>query len=134
MCARTNNEYDLGEHILSTGNSDGEYQSLKEKIAKNEQEKVKSDFSLNQQGLLMYKNRTYIPNIREIKLTTMNELHKIPYSGHPGFQKMITMIRKDFFWPNMKKEVARYLSHCLECQQFNQRINIPQDRCNHCPF
>ena len=30
---------------------------------------------------------------------------------------MITMIIKDFFWPNMKKEVAEYLSCCLECQQ-----------------
>ena len=30
---------------------------------------------------------------------------------------MITMIRNDFFWPNMKKEVAEYLARCLECQQ-----------------
>ena len=39
----------------------------------------------------------------------MNELHKQPYSGYPWYQKMITMIRKYFFWPNMKKEVGEYL-------------------------
>ena len=27
------------------------------------------------------------------------------------------MIRKDFFWPNMKKQVAEYLASCVECQQ-----------------
>ena len=30
---------------------------------------------------------------------------------------MITMIRKDLFWPNMKKEVAEYLARYIECQQ-----------------
>ena len=27
------------------------------------------------------------------------------------------MMRKDFFWPNMKKEVEKYLGCCLEFQQ-----------------
>ena len=70
---------------------------LKENNAKNEQNQVKADFSLNQQGLLLHKNRLYIQNIAEINLTVMDELHKRPYSGHPSYQKMITMIRKDFF-------------------------------------
>ena len=47
----------------------------------------------------------------------MNEIHKRPYPRHPRYQKMISMIRKDFFWPNIKKEVAEYLARCLECQQ-----------------
>ena len=47
----------------------------------------------------------------------MNELHKRPYSEHIGYQKMITMIRKDLFWPNMKKEVVEYLARYIECQQ-----------------
>ena len=49
--------------ILSAENYDREYHILKEKVAKNEQNKVKIDFILNQQGLLLHKNRLYIPNI-----------------------------------------------------------------------
>ena len=116
LCASSCYESYLGGHILSTWNSDRKYQSLKEKTAKNEQEQVKIDFILNQQGLLLYKDMLYILHIREIKLTVMDELHKIPYSGHLGYQKMITMIRKDFFWKNMKKEVSKYLARFLECQ------------------
>ena len=97
LCAISSYEYDIGDHILNIGNFDGEYHRLKEKTVKNEQEQVKTNFSLIQQGLLLYKNRLYIPNTREIKLTVMDELHKIPYSGHLGYQKMITMIKKDFF-------------------------------------
>ena len=47
----------------------------------------------------------------------LNEVHKSPYFGHPSYQKMITMLRKDYFWPNMKNEVAEYIARCIECQQ-----------------
>ena len=101
--ASNNYESDLENRILSDGNYDKEYHLLKEQTAKNEQNQVKIDFILNKQGHLLHKNGLYIPNIEEIKLTCMNELHKQPYSWNPGYQKTITMIRKDLFWPNMKK-------------------------------
>ena len=47
----------------------------------------------------------------------LNEVHNTPYSGHPGYQKTITMLRKDYFWPNMKNELAKYIARCFECQQ-----------------
>ena len=55
----------------------------------------------------------------------MNELHKRPYSGHSRYQKMITMIKKDFFSPKMKKEVAEYLAQCIECQQVKAEHQHP---------
>ena len=70
---------DLENQILSTENYDREYQILKEKTAKNEQNQLNTDFSPNKQGFLLHKNKLYIPNIAEIKLTVMNELHKRPY-------------------------------------------------------
>ena len=30
---------------------------------------------------------------------------------------MVTALRKEYYWPKMKKEVAEYLARCLECQQ-----------------
>ena len=48
---------------------------------------------------MLYKNRLYVPNVLEIKLLILNEVHKSPQSGHPSYQKMITMLRKDDFWP-----------------------------------
>ena len=55
----------------------------------------------------------------------LNEVHKSPYSGHPGYQKMITMLRKEYFWPNMKNEVADFLDRCIECKQFKAQHQHP---------
>ena len=75
--------------------------------------------------MTLYKNRLYVPNMPEIKLLILNEVHKIPYSRHPHYQKMITMARKYYFWPNMKNEVAEYIARCMECQQLKAKHRHP---------
>ena len=75
--------------------------------------------------MLLHKNKLYILNIVEIKIIVMNELHKRLYSGHPRYQKIIIMIIKYFFCPNMKKEVEKYLARCLECQQVKAKHQHP---------
>ena len=82
--------------------------NLKEKIIHKTSENVISNYGMNEQGLILFKNGLYVPNIREVKLLILNEIHKSPYSRHPGYQKMITMLRKKYFLPNMKNEVANF--------------------------
>ena len=60
-----------------------------------------------------------------MKLLILNEVHKIPYSKHPGYQKMITMLRKVYLWPNMKNEVAEFIARCIECQQVKAKHHHP---------
>ena len=63
LFASSSYESNLENHILSAENYDREHHILKEKTTKNEQNQVKKYFSLNKQGLLLHKNRLYIPNI-----------------------------------------------------------------------
>ena len=72
---------------------------------------------MNEKGLLLYKDILYVPNVPKIKLLILNEFHKTPYSGHSGYQKTITMVRKDYFWPNMENELEECIARCFECQQ-----------------
>ena len=71
-----------------------------------------TDPNLDRNGLLRFKNRLYIPDSVELKLIVMDEVHKKPYSGHPGYQKMVTTLSKLFYWPNMKGKTTKYLSKC----------------------
>jgi len=62
----------------------------------------KTNSSLDKNGLLWFKNMIYIPDLTELKLTVLDEVHQKPYSGHLGYQRTITAWRKLFYWPNMK--------------------------------
>jgi hypothetical protein len=63
---------------------------------------------------LKYEGRLYIPNCDDFKRFMMDELQKIPYIGHHGYQKMITATRKLFYWLGLKRGIANYLYKCLE--------------------
>ena len=80
---------------------------------------------MNEKRLLLYKDRLYVPNVPKIKLLILNEIHKNPYSGHPGYQKTITMLRKYYFWLNMKNELEEYIAKCFECQQVKTEHQHP---------
>jgi hypothetical protein len=59
-------------------------------LQKNEGNIHSTDLSIDKNGLLVFKNMLYVPNDTEFKMMILNELHKNPYSGHPGYWKMIT--------------------------------------------
>jgi hypothetical protein len=47
----------------------------------------------------------------------LREMHNIYYAGNPGYQKTIAAIKRQYYWPGMKKEVIDFISKCLECQK-----------------
>ena len=47
----------------------------------------------------------------------MDEIHKMPYSAHLGYQKTIATFRKQYFWPRTKKNIIGYIFKCMKCQQ-----------------
>jgi hypothetical protein len=73
-------------------------------------------YQLLDDSLLTYKSRFYTPNCDDLKMFITDELHKTPYTGNPGYKKMITSTGKLFYWPRMKKDIDNYLAKCLECQ------------------
>jgi hypothetical protein len=41
----------------------------------------------------------------------------VPYAEHPRFHKTIVVVRSQYVWLGMKKEMANYIAICLECQK-----------------
>ena len=53
-------------------------------------------------------------------------MHKPPYAGHPGYQKMITTLKKQLFWPIIKVDLVDYLFKCLWCQEVKVEHRHPK--------
>jgi hypothetical protein len=65
----------------------------------------------------MYMGIVYVPNSSELKKLILKEMHNVPYAGHLGYQKTIATVKKQYYWPGMKKELVDYIVKCLECQK-----------------
>ncbi|GJV35591.1 putative reverse transcriptase domain-containing protein [Tanacetum coccineum] len=53
------------------------------------------------------------------------ESHKSKYSIHPGSDKMYHDLRKLYWWPNMKADIATYVSKCLTCAKVKAEHQKP---------
>nr|GEV95031.1 putative reverse transcriptase domain-containing protein [Tanacetum cinerariifolium] len=64
-------------------------------------------------GTLCLNNRSWLPCYGELRTLIMHELHKSKYSVHSGFDKMYQDMKLLYWWPNMKADIATYVSKYL---------------------
>nr|GEV97325.1 reverse transcriptase domain-containing protein [Tanacetum cinerariifolium] len=62
---------------------------------------------------LCLKNRSWVPCFGDLRTLILHESHKSKYSIHPGSEKMYQDLKKLYWWPNMKANIATYVSKCL---------------------
>jgi hypothetical protein len=72
------------------------------------------NYKLETDGTLLYKNIIYVPNVQDVKLMILHEMHNVPYAGHPGYLKTVATVKSHYFWPGMKKEIVEYIARCME--------------------
>ena len=75
------------------------------------------EFSISSDGGLMFERRLCVPANSTVKIDLLDEAHNSPFSMHPGSTKMYQDLKRFYWWRNMKREVAEFVSKCLVCQQ-----------------
>ncbi|GJV96063.1 putative reverse transcriptase domain-containing protein [Tanacetum coccineum] len=74
---------------------------------------------------LCLKNRSWIPCFGNLRALIMHESHKSKYSIHPRSDKMYQDLKKLYWWPNMKAEIATYVSKCMTCVKVKAEYQKP---------
>ncbi|GKB02509.1 putative reverse transcriptase domain-containing protein [Tanacetum coccineum] len=59
-------------------------------------------------GTLCLNNRSSLLCYGDLKTLIMHESHKLKYSVYPGSDKMYQDMKKLYWWPNMKADIATY--------------------------
>ena len=68
-------------------------------------------------GLWWKGTQLVIPDIPQVKLDIMWELHDAPYSGHGGITKTLEAVQRLYWWRGITQDVARYVQSCHTCQR-----------------
>nr|GEY34760.1 hypothetical protein [Tanacetum cinerariifolium] len=74
---------------------------------------------------LCLNNRSWFSCFDDLRALIMNESHKSKYSIHPRSYKMYQDLKKLYWWPNMKAEIATYVSKCLTCAKVKIEYQKP---------
>ncbi|GKB48792.1 putative reverse transcriptase domain-containing protein [Tanacetum coccineum] len=76
-------------------------------------------------GTLCLNGRSWLPCYGDLRTVIMHESHKSKYSIHPGSDKMYQDMKKLYWWPNMKADIATYVSKCLTCAKVKAEHQRP---------
>ncbi|GJS38201.1 reverse transcriptase domain-containing protein [Tanacetum coccineum] len=76
-------------------------------------------------GTLCLNNRSWLPCYGDLRTLVMHESHKSKYSIHPGSDKMYQDLKLLYWWPNMKANIATYVSKCLTCAKVKAEHQKP---------
>lgn len=67
--------------------------------------------------MIRFRDRVYVPDVHELKKSILEKGHRSDLSIHHGATKMYQYLKKIFWCPGMKKEVAEFMYACLTCQK-----------------
>jgi hypothetical protein len=81
------------------------------------------------QGLGTKDKRLWVPEKTAdgriyLQTALIREAHVPKIFAHPGQNKVIKMLEREYYWPQLKQSVRRYIRNCHECR----RNKIPRDK------
>nr|GEZ14108.1 putative reverse transcriptase domain-containing protein [Tanacetum cinerariifolium] len=76
-------------------------------------------------GTLCLNGSSWLPCYGDLGTVIMHDSHKSKYSIHPGPDKMYQDMKKLYWRPNMKADIATYVSKCLTCAKVKAEHQKP---------
>jgi hypothetical protein len=96
-----------------------------QEIKHNIKEEKSPRFSEDDQGVLWYKGRICVANVKELKDKILRGAHESAYSIHLGGNKMYHDLNATYWWYGMKRDVAEYIALCDICQRVKGKRQQP---------
>ncbi|GJX98338.1 putative reverse transcriptase domain-containing protein [Tanacetum coccineum] len=76
-------------------------------------------------GTLCLNRKSWLPCYGDLRTVIMHESYKSKYSIHPGSDKMYQDMKKLYWWPDMKADIATYVSKCLTYAKVKAEHQMP---------
>lgn len=83
----------------------------------------KHGYHKEEDGLVYYNDKLYIPRISSIIKLLLHEAHDSNVAGHMGINKTMELLKRNYFWPRMHQYVIKYINTCSKCQR-NKAVNM----------
>ena len=68
-------------------------------------------------GIFFRKGKVWIPSDPALRLKIMEAEHDSQVAGYIGMDKIMEMVDRNFYWPEIGKDIEDYVCSCEDCQK-----------------
>jgi len=68
-------------------------------------------------GIVHMEGRIYVSNNKKTREKILKKNHDLVDMGHLGQQRMLELIKQNYWWPESKENIRKYMQECFKCQQ-----------------
>jgi len=96
-----------------------------EKLVEPEQQAANHLWTLDQERILQFNGKIFVPNISDLCLRVLKSKHDHILSGHPGKEKTLQLVLRDYNWPKLREFVTDYVKTCNTCMRNKPKNHKP---------
>ena len=74
-----------------------------------------TEFTMNEDGFVYYRDRVCVPNDDELKKSILEQAYSGSFAMHPGSTKMYQDLKTSYWWFGMKRDVSEFVTKCMVC-------------------
>ncbi|QRW17416.1 Retrotransposable element Tf2 protein [Rhizoctonia solani] len=71
-------------------------------------------------GLLFYQGQIVVPDVGTLRTDLLCIFHDSPLAGHPGRQRTLELVSRDYYWPGIRAETYWHVDSCETCQRIRK--------------
>src|SRR5258707_11724155 len=71
-----------------------------------------SDEWMHAEEVVLYRGRVYIPDDPQLRHDLVHAHHSTAVAGHPGQWKTLELVSRNYWWPGLSRDVAKFIAGC----------------------
>jgi len=104
---------------IRQGNQKDNQKELVAKVARELQQAlsktVRSAEWSEDEGLLQFRGKIYVPQNSDLRRWVVSLCHDTKVARHPGCWKILELVSRNYWWPQMSRYIRQYVSTCDLC-------------------
>jgi len=117
-------EEEIVKKIKEARDKDEEMIKVVEEMKKAEVKMLRDEKWEIEKGLVLKEGRVYVPKDKKLRVEIIWLHHDTSIVGYGGQWKTMELIIRNYWWPEMTKEVKRYVEGCDQYQRMKNRAEM----------
>jgi len=115
-------EVELLEKIKKARSKDEDVVRVVEEMKKTKVKELRGDEWKIEGELVLKEGKVYVLKDEELRAEVIQLYHDVLTVGHRGRWKTVELVTRNYWWPEVMRDVGRYVKGCDLCQRMKNRM------------